>query len=244
MSTIILVHGALQTSGTWDLVAPLLRRAGHHVYTPELSGMGPRGGPMTAGISLDTHIADIVRFLELHDMRHVVLAGHSYAGMVITGVAARLRSRLDHLVYIDAFAPEKGQAAIDFMPPGVREVFRARTAPDGYRIVPDERLLDLWHLEGAARDFVRERWWDFSMHCFAQPLHDDTRKIGASRTFIACVGEGNGARPVFAPFAARAQREGWNYHELPTGHDCHVEMPEAVAEVIAEVCPPGAAMLE
>jgi len=236
MSTVVLVHGALQTSATWDLVVPGLRRAGHSVYTPELSGMGPRGGPMTAGIDLDTHIADIVRFLETHDLRQVVLAGHSYAGMVITGVAARVPSRLAHLVYVDAFAPEKGRAAIDFMPQPIRDLFQSLVAPDGFRIVPHERLLDVWHLEGAARDFVRDRMWDFSMRCFAQPLRDDPRGIRVARTFLACTGGGNGARAVFAPFAERAKREGWEYRELPTGHDCQVDMPEAVAAIIEEAC--------
>jgi pimeloyl-ACP methyl ester carboxylesterase len=241
MSTIVLVHGALQTAATWDLVTPALRRAGHAVFTPELSGMGPRGGPMTAGITLATHIDDIVRFLELHELKKVVLAGHSYAGMVITGVAARVSSRLDHLVYVDAFVPERGQAAIDFMPEPIRHLFRTLVADDGFRIVPNDHLLDVWHLEGEARNFVRDRMWDFSMRCFTQPLADDPSDTNITRTFIACVGADNGARPVFAPFAERARREHWGYHELPTGHDCHVEMPDAVATILAKACSAPAA---
>ncbi|PTY00137.1 alpha/beta hydrolase [Opitutus sp. ER46] len=232
MSTIVLVHGALQTSATWDLVAPRLRRLGHEVFTPELSGMGPRGGPMTAGISLDTHIANLVGFIKRHDLQCVVLVGHSYAGMVTTGVATHCASRLDHLVYVDAFVPEQGQSAFDFMPPHIRDGFVARVAADGFSIVPDEALLDLWHLEGEARTFVRERWWNFSLRCFEQPLREDCRALTVRRTYIACVGPQNGARPVFESFAARAQREHWGYFELPTGHDCHVDAAEAVSAII------------
>jgi pimeloyl-ACP methyl ester carboxylesterase len=236
MSTIVLVHGALQTAGTWDLVTPFLRRAGHRVHTPALSGIGPDGGPLTAEITLDTHIDDIVRFLQANDLRHVILAGHSYAGMVITGAAVRIPSRLDHLVYVDAFAPEQGQRAIDFMSEPLRATFRANML-DGFRIVAREHWLDLWRLEpGPARDFVRERLWEFSMRCFEQPLREDARRITHERTYVACVGEGNAARAVFAPFAERAKREGWRYRELPTGHDCQAEMPDAVSAILDEAC--------
>jgi pimeloyl-ACP methyl ester carboxylesterase len=234
MSTIVLIHGAMQTSDTWDRVVPFLQRAGLVVFTPELSGMGPRGGPMTAGVTLDTHIDDVVRFLQLHDLRHVVLVGHSYSGMVITGVAARVPERIGALVYLDAFVPEQGQAAFGFMPKPIQDLFQSLVAADGFRIVASERLLEIWHVQESAREFVADRLWDFSMRCFTQPLREDPSQVDVPRTFVACIAEGYRARPIFAPFAERAKREGWDYHELPAGHDPQVDLPDAVSDVIAQ----------
>ena len=165
----------------------------------------------------------------------MVVVGHSYAGMIITGVAEHARHRIARLVYIDAFVPEHGQSAMQLLPPNIREAFRKLAAPDAsWRLRSTEHLLDLWALEeGPARDFVKERLCDFTIRCFEQPLEAPTRAATTiARTFIAGVREGCAAKVVFDPFAARAQREGWPCHALPTGHDHHAEMPDTVAELL------------
>jgi hypothetical protein len=87
--------------------------------------------------------------------------------------------------------------------------------------------------EGPARDFVRSKLCDFTIRCFEQPLRLPTNAAASlDRTYVTCVAEDYPARPGFARFAERAKAEGWRYHELPTGHDCHVEMPEAFSELL------------
>lgn len=232
----VLVHGAWQTAGTWDLVVEPLRQAGKEVVCATLAGLERDGPGLTAAITLDTHVDDVVRLLESNDLHDVTLVGHSYAGMVITGVAERAHDRVAHMVYVDAFVPLHGQSALELLPPRVQLAFReqARLEGDGWRLKGGERQLDLWGLpEGPARDFVRSRLSDFSLKCFEQPIQlpsHRARRIACS--FIACVAERYPARAAFARFGAYAQREGWRYHELPTGHDCHVELPDAFTALL------------
>ena len=87
MATFVLVHGAWHGGWCWRFVRPLL--SGHEVYAPSLTGLGERKHLAHAGIDLETHIADVVSLLEMEDLRNVILVGHSYGGMVITGAADR-----------------------------------------------------------------------------------------------------------------------------------------------------------
>jgi pimeloyl-ACP methyl ester carboxylesterase len=230
----VLVHGAFQSGATWDWVAPRLKEQGRTVIVATLTGLGP-GGVLSETVTLDTHIRDIVDLLEREHLRDVVLVGHSYAGLVITGVAEHARDRLRHLVYVDALVPEHGQSGMDILPAPTQEAFRALAREGGgWRMRANDRLVDLWGLEhGAARQFVEARLCDFTIRCFEQPLNAPTRAAGAlPRTYIASVKEGYPAKVVFDPFAARARREGWAYHELPTGHDCQAETPDELSRLL------------
>ena len=107
----------------------------------------------------------------------------------------------------------------------------------GWRMQPNEHLLDLWGLEeGSARTFVQKRLADFTIRCFLQPLEAPTHAAHhLPRSYIASVKPGYPAKVVFDPFAARARQEGWLYNELATGHDAQAEMPEALCELLLEV---------
>lgn len=237
---VVLVHGAWQTAATWDLVAPALRDRGHDVFTVALTGLEGVAGELTPDITLDTHIDDVLRVLESRNLRDATLVGHSYAGMIVTGVANRAESRIARLVYVDGFIPEDGQSAMQLMPPPVQSMFRDQAAAsgDGWLLKSSDRLLDLWGLQpGPARDFVNTRLCDFSINCFEQPVSmPHVRTSTIPRTYIACVGEAYAARPVFERFAAHARSAGWDHHELPTGHACHVEMPDAFIDLLVSAC--------
>src|SRR5580700_2534506 len=100
-ATYVLVHGGGHGGWCWQRVVPLLRAAGHEVYTPTLTGLGERSHLLRPDIDLDTHIADVVGVLRYEDLTDVILVGHSYGGMVITGVADRALARIGQLVYLD-----------------------------------------------------------------------------------------------------------------------------------------------
>jgi pimeloyl-ACP methyl ester carboxylesterase len=232
MSNFVLVHGAWQTAATWDLITPRLREAGHAVTVPLLSGLENDTNVLSPSISLRTHIQDVVDLLTRQNLQQVTLVGHSYAGMIITGVAEHVLDRLDRLVYVDAFVPGDGQCALDLLPPHVAEMFRQMAASDGegWLLRGGEGQLDMWGLKHSAeRDFVRSRLSDFSLRCFEEPVTFATNAASKlRRMYIACVAEGYPARPIFQQFGDRAKREGWAYEEFPTGHDCHVEMPDVL----------------
>ena len=235
MSTFVLVHGAWQSTGTWDLLAPLLEKHGHRVITPVLSGLGTDQRRLSPDITLQEHIADVS--LEMSNVPdRVILVGHSYAGMIISGVVEANPTRVQRLVFLDAFIPEDGNSVLDLLPPEIGAYFRdvAREHGNGWRLPGGEGQLDLWGLKpGEARDFVRARLCDFSLRCFEEPLRlPANRKASVLATFVAGVAEGYPARPFFEPFARKARASGWEIAELKTGHDCHVERPGEVADIL------------
>lgn len=110
---LVSVHGAW--AGGWQMkkVVPLLEARGYEVHCPSLSGLGEHFHTARADIGLETHIQDIVNYILFADLHNVILLGHSYGGMVITGVADRIPERIARLVYLDAFLPENGESALD-----------------------------------------------------------------------------------------------------------------------------------
>jgi pimeloyl-ACP methyl ester carboxylesterase len=238
MSTFVLVHGAWQTASTWDLIVPRLLEAGHAVVVPQLRGLENDAVALSPAITLRTHIEDVVEVLTRQNLDHVILVGHSYAGMIITAVAEQVPNRLDRLVYVDAFVPDDGQSVLDLLPAPLVERFRqvANDSGDGWRLRAGDAQLDMWGLKhGAERDFVQSRLSDFSLRCFEEAVSLPTNAAARMhRTFVACTATEYPARPVFQRFGDRARSEGWAYHELPTGHDCHVELPDAfVSKLLA-----------
>jgi pimeloyl-ACP methyl ester carboxylesterase len=236
MSTFVLVHGAWQGDSTWDLVVPKLQTAGHNVFTPVLTGLGQDSHRLSPAVNLDSHIDDVAGLLKRENLNSVTLVGHSYAGMVITGVAERESGRLRRLIYVDAFVPDDGESALDLLPQPIQDSFRseAHAKGKGWRLPASESLLDLWGLQdGAAREYVRTRLCDFSLRCFEQKVRlPSNAATTIQKTFIAAVSQNYPARFVFERFGDRARREAWDYHELSTGHDCHVEVPDSFVSLL------------
>jgi pimeloyl-ACP methyl ester carboxylesterase len=213
----------------WSRVAPLLRRAGHEVHTPSLTGIGERSHLACAAVNLSTHISDVLQCLRYERLGDVVLVGHSYGGMVVTGVADRAPERIRTLVYLDAFVPTDGQSLMDLVPAGVRAAFPA----EGWQVPP------LAPERQGMRDAEEIAWLDARRDpqprgCLTEPLALEGRYRSA-RAYIFC----NGYSPSsFTPFAEGARNDrAWRYHELPTHHYPHVSMPRETAgllEVIAK----------
>ena len=117
MATFVLVHGSMHGGWCRQRVTPRLRAAGHEVHTPTLSGLGDRAHEAPPAIDLETHIADVLAVLGPADTAPVILVGHSYATMVVTGAADHAPGRVAHLVYLDGPIPTDGDALLDFFPP-------------------------------------------------------------------------------------------------------------------------------
>jgi pimeloyl-ACP methyl ester carboxylesterase len=113
MATYVLVHGGGHGGWCYQRVARLLRAAGHEVYAPTLTGLGERAHLLSPRVDLDMHIRDVAAVMEYEDLREVILTGHSYGGMVITGAADRAADRVSRLVYLDAANPKDGQSLVD-----------------------------------------------------------------------------------------------------------------------------------
>src|SRR4051812_30047626 len=113
-TTFVLVHGAWHGGWCYDEVAKRLRSEGYDVYTPTLTGLGERSHLLSPEINLDTHIQDVLNVIRWQDLETIVLCGHSYGGMVVTGVADVVPDRIASLVYLDAYVPRSGESVWDY----------------------------------------------------------------------------------------------------------------------------------
>jgi pimeloyl-ACP methyl ester carboxylesterase len=152
MATFVLVHGSWAGGVVWRQLAPRLRKAGHEVYAPTLTGIGERKHLLNREIDLDTHIQDVIGVIDDEDLSDIVLVGHSYGGMVISGVADRVPEKVASLVYLDAFVPENGQSLFSVLPSDRRLVtvpgedwLVAPITPAGFGLKRPE-VIALWEI--------------------------------------------------------------------------------------------------
>ena len=233
MTVFLVAHGAWSAGWAWKKMRPLLRDAGHEVFTPTYSGMGERSHMASPSIDLDTHIQDILGVLHMEDLRDVVLIGHSYGGMVATGVTDRARDRIAQLVYLDAFVPKDGQCAFDLQAAETRNRIRelARTAGEGWRIPPNPLPPDT---PEADVTWAEGRRLPQPLKTFEQPLRLTSQAPPPPRSYIYC----RRARPDdgFRQFAERAQREsGWRHYEIDASHNPHITAPHALMALLEKI---------
>ncbi|HEV7476115.1 MAG TPA: alpha/beta fold hydrolase [Burkholderiales bacterium] len=228
--TYVLIHGAWHGGWCWRPVAALLRKAGHEVHAPSLTGLGERKHLGGGRVDLDTHIQDVVGLIEMEDLHNVVLVGHSYGGMVITGAADRVPARIARLVYLDAFVPEDGKCLLDYAVPERAARMRHEGERTGFVTPP---LMSLWGLtEQKHLDFVGPREVRHPYATMAQPIRlgnfAEWRAI--PKAFVYCSSPATGS---FDQFAAKYREDpAWRFHELKTGHDAMILMPGEVARLL------------
>jgi pimeloyl-ACP methyl ester carboxylesterase len=236
MTIFLVAHGAWSAGWAWKKMRPLLRESGHELLTPTYSGLGERAHLATPSVDLDTHIQDVLGVLDMEDLRNVVLIGHSYGGMVATGVADRARERIAQLVYLDAFVPRDGQSAFDLQAPESRNRMReaARTAGEGWRIPPNPMPPDTPEADVA---WAAPRRMPQPLKAFEQPLRL-TGKAPPPRSYIYCLR----ARPDdgFRQFYERAQREaGWRHFAIDASHNPHITAPQELLRLLEKIVAEG-----
>ena len=226
--TFVLVHGAWHGGWCWQRVTPLLRAAGHEVYAPSLTGLGDRAHLLNRKVNLETHIADVVALLEMENLANVALVGHSYAGMVITGVADRAAARLKSLVYLDAFAPEQGECVLDFWSAKERAEIEARAIATG--TVPPTPLPAYGVTKPEDLAWAEPRIRPQPFATWSQPLRLKHGETKLPRAYIRCI---DPARPAFNRFSDRIRHNPrWTYRELACGHDSMIADPKGTADLL------------
>jgi pimeloyl-ACP methyl ester carboxylesterase len=222
MANYVLVHGAGGGNQSYELTKRDLEGAGHTVLAAALRGLGTRQAELHPGITLTDHIDDVCQQIEEAGFDRFILAGHSYGGMVVTGVAARLGDRIDAICYIDAFWPGDGESLWDITggfehawyidtqkhtpglirPLGTPEDFQPVPQVVGYH--PLLTLLEAVHYSGKEAMIPR-------------------------RSYIFATGY---EQTPFPRFADKARAEGWDYHETDCDHFVMQNRPEKTAEVL------------
>jgi len=222
MAAFVLVHGAWSGGLIWRNVARALRKAGHEVYTPTLTGLGERRHLLNREIDLDTHIRDILGVIDYEDLSGFVLVGHSYAGMVVSGVADAVPEKVGSLVYLDAFVPENGQSLVSIVPAGIP---RPTTAAGEQWLSAPIPVEVFGEPSAEVREFAARKRLPQPTACFTQPVKltggiDRIRRC----TYIYC---NDPAPTAFTPFYERVKNKpGWTVHTLPCTHFAQMDMPD------------------
>lgn len=233
MATFVLVHGAWHGGWCWRRVADRLRAAGHDVYTPTLTGLADRSHLLSPSVRLQTHILDVANLLSWEDLESVVLCGHSYGGMVITGAADREASRIKSLVYVDAYVPSDGESAMDSRPPERVELAfeQIRSVGEGWWMPPTPAAS--FRVNEADQAWVDAKCTNFPVSCFTQPV----RLTGAVDSISSkyYVRAGGYKAPQFDACVERLSGQpDWDVRSLPCGHDIMVDMPDALSAMLEE----------
>ena len=228
MTDFVLIHGAWHGAWCWRRVLPALWQQGHRAFTLSLTGVGEQAHLLSPAITLDTHIEDVVSVLEAEELEGCVLVGHSYAGMVITGAAARQPRRIGRLVYLDAVVPRPGEAWSSGHPESTQRERRRLIAELGRLPPPDPAIFGL---EGADRDWVARRRNPQPGGVYDAPLaFDEAAWLATPRTFIDCHAP---ALPTIAGMRERVRAQpGWTVVEIATGHDAMISAPEQLVAAL------------
>ena len=236
MATYVLVPGGAHGGWCYQKVTRLLQAAGHEVYALTLTGVGERSHLVSADVDLDLHIQDVVQVLEFEDLRDVVLVGHSYGGMVITGVADRAPDRVGRLVYLDAANPADGQSLLEIARPMMEPARAAGQVIDGVEMVllpfPEAgRFYGVTDPDDLA--WMDARLTGHPWKCFEQPLRlTDPAKLAALPTYHIVCTSTLATRDPDLMARARAAGRLW---EIDTGHDLMITEPDAVASALLEI---------
>ena len=236
MATFVLVHGGGHGGWCYQPLARRLQAAGHHVYTPTLTGLGERSHLLHPDIDLDHHIRDVIAVLHYEDLRDVILVGHSYGGMVITGVADRAADRIGRLVYLDAANPENGQSLLDVAGPMISAIRPMGEVVNGVELVllPGPGAGMFYGVtDPVVVAWMDERLTGHPWKCFEQKLElTNAAALGAMPTYhIVCTSTLASRDPALMDGA----REAGRLWDIDTGHDLMLTAPAKVAEALGQV---------
>ncbi len=224
MATFVLVHGAWHGSWCWKRVRRSLQQQGHEVFTPTLTGIGERCHLLAERVDLQTHTLDVLNLIQWEELDDFVLCGHSYGGMVVSGVADRIPERIRSLVYLDAFVPEHGERLADFAPVAADQLI------DGWKSPPITATA--FGVNLADRAWVDRQCTPQSVACFHQPAQLTGGRARIRNISYVYASGWAGYESPFYRFYGKARSHGWKTSEMDCGHDVMLDMPDAVTTLL------------
>jgi len=242
MKTYVLVHGAWHGGWCWKKLAPLLRDSGAQVFTPTLTGMGERAhlnvhlDPLA--ITLDVHIQDVVQLMCYEGLENVVLVGHAYAGMVITGVAEECPERIAQMVYVNGVIPADGESMVDQLVPVRGEEFASWVrghVENGDGFLPEPASVEEIGLRWGITDPEDLAWVGANVTpqpaaAMASPVHMGNLKAKSiPKNFVG------GGESGFDSVAERARQAGWCVYPVASGHDTMITHAGELADILIKI---------
>ncbi len=234
--TFVLVHGAWNGGWCWARVAGQLREAGHRVYTPTCTGLGERSHLLKPDVDMQTFVQDIVNVLIWEDLHNVIMVGHSFGGLVITGAADIAADRIGQLVYLDAFILENGVTTMDTLSPENQEKLKQGVERTGGAVAalapPRPQSLGITEEQDIA--FVQNRLTPQPFKSYTSALtlrHPVGNDLPCC--YVQCVS------PVFPAVAASADwaraQDGWHMASLDSSHCAMITAPRRLAGMLLDV---------
>lgn len=234
----VLAHGSWHGGWCWRAVASRLRDAGHCVFTPSFTGMGDRAHLLSNDITIGVFVDDLVQVIETEELDNVILVGHSFAGVPITGVADRIPEHIAHLVYFDSVVLESGKTAFSSYPKANADarIASAAKATNGLAVPVPAHIPPVWGLEPGTPeyDWVSRRMTPHPLASYMTPLVLKN-PIGNGRpcTYLHCNQPSHplleGSRQL-----VRSLR-GWNWIDVPAPHEAHITQPELLSRILLEL---------
>jgi pimeloyl-ACP methyl ester carboxylesterase len=228
MTAFVMIAGSFHGGWLWTRVAERLAAQGHRIFAPSLTGIADRAHLIHAGVNLTTHIEEIAALFKYERLEDVVYVGHSYGGMVVSGVADRMPERMKALVYVDAVVPEDGQSVVDQGSPEQKaQVFEVIAANGGYLVPPPVTR------KSPDRDWLNAL---VTPHPFAS-LVERIKLSGAWRTvkkkhYVWCTG--HWSKPMNERGERLSKDPDWKVHQIASGHQPMVEKPDELTAVLLE----------
>ena len=238
--TFVLVHGAWHGGWCWDQLAKILRADGHTVYAPSLSGLGDRvhlNELMQVG--LQTHIDDIVNLIRFEELNDIVLVGHSYAGMVISGVADQVKDNIAELVFLDAFVPSNGGSLFDpyaELPDEQVEQIVANIpgSDSGFLDLPPLEFLGV-PIDHPMASSLMQRLRPHPINTLQDRLdYKNSGTTGVNKSFIYCTAQTMSDDIARKLSKIKSDKE-WAYYEIDTGHNAMTTEPLKLASLLYQI---------
>lgn len=233
MATFVLVHGAWHGGWCWRRVTDRLVARGHRVFAPTLTGLGERSHLDDLDIRLATHVDDVVNLIRWEGLEDVVLVGHSYGGVVISGVAEAVEPAIGSIVFLDAFVPEDGQSMRDVVPAASVARWHEHLSADGRRISP----IPAEHFKvvtAADRKWVNEKCVAHPFATFTDAIAlDGARERIKKKAYIRATIYDS---PAYRANYDRLSREpSWRVYEIESGHDVMIDAPDRLVDILEEM---------
>lgn len=240
MATFVLVHGAWHGAWSYRDTARQLRQLGHTVFATTLTGAGERAHLNHHGITLETHIRDVLGTIESEELTDIVLVGHSYGGIITTGVADRIPDRIRSLVFVDAFLPEDGQSLNALLKLSLPPEYAALFLKTFYDAARDDGCgmmnpipAELFGISPENRAWVDRRCVPQALATFEMPLlltgaHEKITR----RMYILATGWGPSPYPYFARRCEA--RPGWRVVTVESSHDVMIDHPAELTRLLVE----------
>ena len=225
--TFVLVHGAWGGGWVWRRVADLLEKRGHKVFAPTMTGVGERSHLLDVKVNLATHINDIVNLIKWERLDDIVLVGHSYGGVVITGVVEQMERAISSIVFLDAFVPENDQSLADIglLPP-------VRVAIEKREVAVSSPSAQFFGVNENDRAWVDAMSTPHPLSTFTDKITETgARERVARKVYVRATAAGRGFDGVYTKYRSTP---GWRTYEVPCGHFVMIDMPERLAEILLE----------